>query len=48
MNFSIVCSFKSVIDNFEWVFVGVYGPNDDVDKSFLWNELVGVIVVYWG
>ncbi len=29
-------------DQFEWAFSGVYGPNVDVDRSILWDELAGV------
>jgi len=32
---TIACFFKSVSDNFKWVFIGVYGPNDDNDRKRL-------------
>jgi hypothetical protein len=41
--FSVVCSFRSAIDNVEWAFAEVYGPNNDVDRRYLWEELVGII-----
>jgi hypothetical protein len=40
-NFSVACFFRNVIDNYEWAFAGVYGPNDDVERKGLWDELVG-------
>ena len=50
-NFVVACSFRSLIENFEWTFACVYGPNNDVDKNCLWDELVGAMSwweVYWG
>jgi exonuclease III len=41
--FIVACSFRSVNDNFEWVFTGVYGPNNDYDRKMLWDELVGIM-----
>ena len=40
--YMVACSFKCVLDDFLWAFAGVYGPNLDVNRSILWNELVGV------
>ena len=37
------CSFKNVVDGFEWVFAGVYGPNGDIDRRWLWDELAGLL-----
>jgi hypothetical protein len=37
------CSFKNVNDGYEWAFVGVYGPNGDLDRHFLWDELAGLM-----
>jgi exonuclease III len=45
--FSISCRFKNVQDQFEWAFSGVYGPNLDVDRFILWDELAGVRS-WWG
>jgi hypothetical protein len=42
-DFSIVCSFRSVNDNFEWAFAGVYGPNVNNDRRKLWDELARLI-----
>lgn len=43
--FSITCSFRSICDDFEWVFAGVYGPNNDNDNDMrvLWEELAGIV-----
>jgi hypothetical protein len=46
-SFVVACSFISVIENFEWAFAGQYGPNDDVKRKCLWDELVGATVVCW-
>ena len=40
--FSVSCKFKNVVDHFFWAFTGVYGPNSDRDRSFLWEELSGL------
>ena len=37
------CSFKNVMDDFEWAFARVYGPNEDFDRGRLWDELVGLM-----
>jgi hypothetical protein len=42
-NLLVACSFRSVIDNVEWAFAGVCGPNDDVERRYLWEELVGIM-----
>ena len=34
-HFSISCRFKNMQDQFEWAFLGVYGPNLDVDRFIL-------------
>lgn len=31
----------SVVDNVEWAFTGVCGPNVDYDRTQLWDELAG-------
>ena len=49
--FVVACMFKSVIENCEWAFAKVYGPNDDGARSMLWdktgwfNECVGKALV---
>ena len=42
-NFSVSCKFKNVIDQFEWVFTGVYGPNSDRERRNMWEDLFGLI-----
>jgi hypothetical protein len=41
--FSVAVSFRNVEDHFAWAFVGVYGPNADGDRRFLWDELAGLL-----
>jgi len=41
--FSMAVSFKNVDDPFAWAFAGVYGPNADGDRSYLWDELAGLL-----
>ena len=40
--FFVLCKFKNVADHFIWAFTGVYGPNSDRDRRFLWEELSGL------
>jgi hypothetical protein len=40
----VACKFRSVIDQFEWAFASVYGPNSDVDRWLLWEELAGLVL----
>ena len=40
--FSVSCMFKNVVDQFEWAFTGVYGPNSDKDRRLLWEEPSGL------
>ena len=42
-NYSLSCKFRSVFDQFEWIFTGVYGPNSDSERAFLWEELADLI-----
>jgi exonuclease III len=44
--YTLACSFKNVEDHFEWVFGGVYGPNGDVERRVLWEELAGLMSVW--
>lgn len=37
--FSIFCKFKSVFNQFVLAFSGIYGPNADSDRHYLWEEL---------
>ncbi|KAG2718228.1 hypothetical protein I3760_03G209400 [Carya illinoinensis] len=36
------CSFRNMEDGFRWAFVGVYGPNMDIHRKVLWEELAGL------
>ena len=36
-------SFKNVDDGFMWAFAGVYGPNRDIIRRYLWEELAGLM-----
>uniref|UniRef100_A0A2N9HE33 Uncharacterized protein n=1 Tax=Fagus sylvatica TaxID=28930 RepID=A0A2N9HE33_FAGSY len=44
--YSLSCKFRNVLDQFEWSFSGVYGPNLDSDRGLLWEELAG-LVSWW-
>ena len=39
MTFKKSCRFRNVGDNFEWAFIGVYGPNVYRDKRLMWEEV---------
>ncbi|KAF5442227.1 hypothetical protein F2P56_034912 [Juglans regia] len=39
----MACSFENVEDGFQWAFAGVYGPNIDVERRSLWEELAGLL-----
>lgn len=40
--YMVACYFKNFDDNFLRAFAGVYGPNLDCDRRFLWEELIGL------
>ena len=42
-HFSVSCKFKNVGDQFEWAFIGVYGPNLNKRRRVMWEELIGLI-----
>ena len=44
--YSLSCKFRNVLDQFEWIFSGVSGPNSDSDRVMLWEELAG-LVSWW-
>uniref|UniRef100_A0A2N9HVH9 Elongation factor P C-terminal domain-containing protein n=1 Tax=Fagus sylvatica TaxID=28930 RepID=A0A2N9HVH9_FAGSY len=46
-HFSISCKFRNVLDQKEWAFSGVYGPNINRERNTMWEELAGV-VTWWG
>ena len=41
-HFSISCRFKNVSDQFEWAFTGIYGPNLNKKRQFMWEELASL------
>ena len=41
-NYSVSCKFQSVLNQSEWVFSGVYGPQMDRERLLMWYELVGI------
>lgn len=41
--YSMSCKFRNVINQFDWIFTGVYGPNLDSERGLFWEELVGLI-----
>jgi hypothetical protein len=41
--YTLVVSLRNADDNFMWAFEGVYGPNDDGERSVLWDEMVGLM-----
>ena len=38
--FSVSVLLRGVVDDFVWACTGVYGPNDDGQRSYLWEELL--------
>jgi hypothetical protein len=42
--YTVACSFRNVEDQFTWAFTGVYGPNYDCDRRFLWMNWLGCSV----
>uniref|UniRef100_A0A2N9H2I2 Endonuclease/exonuclease/phosphatase domain-containing protein n=1 Tax=Fagus sylvatica TaxID=28930 RepID=A0A2N9H2I2_FAGSY len=41
-NYSVSCKFRSVLNQLEWVFSGVYGPQMDRERLLMWYELAGI------
>jgi hypothetical protein len=39
----LACSFRNVDDNFEWAFTDFYGPNADINKRVLRDELARLL-----
>ena len=48
--YTIACTFENVEDHFVWAFFGggggVYGPNLEVDRRILWEELAGLMSMW--
>ncbi|KAG6635788.1 hypothetical protein CIPAW_11G066600 [Carya illinoinensis] len=38
----VACSFKNVDDGYKWSLAGVYSPNVDNNRRFLWEEITGL------
>lgn len=43
--YSLSCLFRCIEDDFQWVFIGVYGPVRGVDRSAFWEELQSI--AFW-
>jgi hypothetical protein len=44
--FIVACYFRNGEDQFTWAFAGIYGPNFDSDRRFLWDEFAGLLI-WW-
>jgi hypothetical protein len=44
--YSLVVTFRNVVDRAVWAIAGVYGPNSDRDRRLLWDELAGVLSLW--
>jgi hypothetical protein len=40
---SVAVTFRNVEDHLTWAFAGVYDPNFDGDRRFLWDKLAGLL-----
>ncbi|XP_059445313.1 uncharacterized protein LOC132177112 [Corylus avellana] len=45
-HFTLACTFQNVEDSWVWAFGGVYGPNEEVERRALWDELAGLMRVW--
>ena len=43
--FSLLCKFRCLEGNFEWMFYGVYGPNLDQKQAMLWGSWLAFTIV---
>ena len=41
-NFSVSCKFRSVVNQTEWAFSSVYGPQTERERLIMWYELAGI------
>ena len=41
-SFSVSIQWKGVEDGFVWACSGVYGPNDNNVRGYMWEEFVGI------
>jgi hypothetical protein len=42
----VACSFRNVEDGLVWAFAGVYGPNSNNFRRFMWEELTGLLSIW--
>ena len=42
-HFLVSHKFKNVGDQFEWAFIGIYGPNSNKKRQKMWEKLIGLI-----
>jgi hypothetical protein len=42
----VACSFRNVEDGLVWAFAGVYGPNSNNFRRFMWEELAGLMSLW--
>ena len=40
--FSVLVKWLGVGDGFIWACSGVYGPNENIERGYMWDELVGI------
>ena len=40
--FLVSVKWQGVVDGFIWACSGVYGPNDNNERSHMWDKLVGI------
>jgi hypothetical protein len=45
-NFVAASSFRNVDDGLKWAFAGMYGPNGDIHRRHLWEELAGLMCLW--
>ncbi|KAG6625187.1 hypothetical protein CIPAW_16G079100 [Carya illinoinensis] len=45
-DYMVACSFKNIVDEYQWAFASVYGPNLDCAGSVLWDELAGLSSIW--
>ena len=41
-HYLVSCKFKNVLDQREWAVSGVYGPQCDMERLLMWEEVAGV------
>ena len=41
--YSLLCKFRTVTNQFDLIFTGVYGPHQDSERGSFWVELGGLV-----